>query len=98
MITLLLFNDSAVYAYRGKDMQTGHLLYQKDSSLNRYLQTIKHTIADTALVVVIKPEIRATYQNTVSTLNQMAGNDIKRYVLNKITAEEQTFIDRLRKG
>jgi biopolymer transport protein ExbD len=97
-VNLLLFNNDAVYAYRGSDVHAGKLFNEKDSLLSGYLQIMKHHLPDTAWVVVIKPGANATYKNTVNTLDQMAINDIKRYVLSDITNTEQKFIDSLRKG
>ncbi len=47
---------------------------------------------DQDFVVVIKPNNEATYENTVTMLDEMAINVVKRYALDKIAESEELLI------
>jgi hypothetical protein len=96
-VTLLLFNDNELYAYRGTDYSNGKT-YTTTSSLRDYLIAIKKEAHDSSFVVIIKPLASATYKNTVNALDEMTINNISRYAMIDPNEQDQKIIESLRKG
>jgi len=97
-VNLVLFNDSNIYAYRGTDYTNGKLCTTTDGTLRKYLLQAKNEVNDSSFIVLIRPSSSGTYKNTVNVLDEMTINDIKRYAMVDVLAEEQKIIDSISKG
>lgn len=98
VVTLVLFNDNDIYAYRGTEYSNGNVYKTTDSSLRKYLLQIKKEVNDSNFQVIIKVDTNATYKNTVTVLDEMTINNIKRYAMIDVMEPEKKIIDSLRKG
>ena len=52
----------------------------------------KTSCLDRDFVVVIKPDVDATYKNTVDILDEMTINNVKRYAMVDITPQEYQLV------
>jgi biopolymer transport protein ExbD len=52
----------------------------------------KNSCLDRDFVVVIKPDVDATYKNTVDILDEMTINNVKRYAMVDITPQEYQLV------
>ncbi|MBC7828698.1 MAG: biopolymer transporter ExbD [Chitinophagaceae bacterium] len=92
-VTLLLSANDFIYGYDGIDVVKGKRLDYRNVS--EYLNERRNTIDSNRFVVIIKPSPEATYKNTVTILNEMTVNNIKRYVMEEILQSERKLIDSL---
>lgn len=83
----LLLQPGSVYGYEGNMLENGQEV--KYSQVRELVRTAK----EKGYIILIKPEKDATYQNTVSILDEMSINEVPRYRVMDITEEEQQFLD-----
>ena len=90
-LTILLLKNDSVYGYYGNDINAGRSISIKE--VRSLLQEALAKFTNDSLIVIIKPGIEATYQNTVDMLDEMTINKIKRFEMNDINKEESKFLD-----
>ncbi len=84
--TILLGKSDQVYFYEGMDptkLQASNFKLIREEIMKK-----KQNTNPEDLVVIIKPSEDATYKNTVDILDEMTINEIKRYAMVDITADE----------
>jgi biopolymer transport protein ExbD len=92
-LTLLLGANDVIYYYEGilatdgSNFQTTNQKDVRDIILNK-----KRTTRPEDFMVVIKPDLEATYKNTVDILDEMTIDDVKRYALVDISPVEADLI------
>ena len=96
-LTLLLYNNNTVFAFRGTDHSKGNVFTVTDPSFRNFLIQTRSKIQDTAFTVIIKPDSTTTYKSTVDVLDEMTINNIKKYAMVDVAEEDKKIIDSLRK-
>jgi len=91
-LTLLLLKNDLIYSYACKDIKNGNIYNYKN--VRRVIKNESEKYSN-KFVVLIKPQIGASYKNTVDILDEMTINKIKRYEMIKISDEEIEFIKKL---
>src|SRR5687768_11371165 len=71
-LTLLLYNDSTVFAFRGIDHSKGKVFTVTDPTFRNYLIQTKNNLQDIGFTVIIKPDQTSSYKTTVDVLDEMA--------------------------
>ncbi len=86
-LTLILVNDSTIYAYNGND----------PASVKKFnYKTVRQEIiSNKHLTIVIKATKKSTYKKTVDILDEMTINGVKKYVLQDASEEEQKITEQL---
>ena len=92
-VTLILKDQNNVDFYNGDEINKIATVSFKDNGLRKMLQNKKKAVrqfwgTDTGTTVIIKPTSLSNYNNVVAALNEMPINDIRKYVLTDLTAEE----------
>jgi biopolymer transport protein ExbD len=90
-LTILLSGTDDLYVYRQPEIKNG--LKITAQKIGQYLSEVKKK--DSKLVVIIKPSTKASYKSLVDMLDQMSINDIKKYLLEEPTGEEENFLNSL---
>ena len=88
--TILLGKSDQVYFYEGMDptkLQASNFKLIREEIMKK-----KQNTNPEDLVVIIKPSEDATYKNTVDILDEMTINEIKRYAMVDITADEYKLV------
>jgi biopolymer transport protein ExbD len=89
-LTIMLGKGNQVYYYEGDDPTKIQASNFKD--IRGIIINKKKSTDPKDFVVVIKPTQDATYLNTVDILDEMTINDIKRYAMVDITADEYKLV------
>jgi len=92
-LSLMLGRNDGVFYYEGELLPDGSNF--KSSNFKEIRQVIidkKKSTNPEDFVVVIKPGPEATYKNTVDMLDEMTINDVKRFAIVDITADENALI------
>jgi biopolymer transport protein ExbD len=88
--TVILGKNDNVYYYEGDDpktMQVTNLKGIRDKILDKKART-----PEDKLVVIIKPDVDATYKDTVDLLDEMTINDIKKYAMVSVRPDEYALV------
>ncbi len=93
-VTLILKDQNNVDYYNGDEVNKIATVSFKDNGLRKMLMNKKRAVqqfwgTDSGTTVIIKPTSLSTYNNVVAALNEMPINDIRKYVLTDLTAEEK---------
>jgi biopolymer transport protein ExbD len=88
-LTVVLLKNDMIYGYYSNNIHDGKLFAFKEIG-NLIRDGIEKYTRD-SLVVVIKKDKEATYQNTVDMLDEMSKNGIKRYSLVELSEGEFEF-------
>jgi biopolymer transport protein ExbD len=105
-LTALLGKDNKVYMYTGnwKNALAGNKItqttYDEKSGIGKLIRLQQQSLSDTAiykegrrgLMLLIKPSDDASYKNLVNALDEALINDVKKYALMEMTAEEKQYI------
>lgn len=92
-LTIMLGDKNVIYYYEGilapdgSNFKTTTQKEIRDVILNK-----KRSTSPDDFVVVIKPDVEATYKNTVDMLDEMTIDDVKRYALVDISPVEAELI------
>jgi len=89
-LTIMLGKGNQVYFYEGDDPTKIQASNFKD--IRGIIINKKKSTDPKDFVVVIKPTQDATYLNTVDILDEMTINDISRYAMVDITADEYKLV------
>jgi len=88
--TIMLGKDDQIYYYEGLDPTK--LKPTNFKGIREEILKKKKSTNPEDLVMIIKPSEEATYKNTVDILDEMTINEIKRYAMVDITADEYALI------
>lgn len=89
-LTIIPGKADQIYYYEGIDpMKIQSTTFK---GIRDIIITKKRNTPINDLVIVIKPDQDATYKNTVDILDEMTINDIKRYAMVDITADEYQLV------
>jgi biopolymer transport protein ExbD len=88
--TILLGKDDQIYYYEGLDPT--QLKATTFKGIRDEIIRKKQSTNPEDLVMIIKPSEDATYKNTVDILDEMTINEIKRYAMVDITADEYALV------
>ncbi|MBS1653731.1 MAG: biopolymer transporter ExbD [Bacteroidetes bacterium] len=105
-MSILLGKNNTVYMYMGKwegaEKQNRVITtsYDEKTGIGNLIRMQQERLSDTSkykegrrgLMLLIKPSESASYQNVVSALDEALINDVKKYALVQVSAEEKTFI------
>lgn len=89
-LTIMLGKADQVYYYEGDDPTKIQGTNFKD--IRAVIINKKRATDPKDFVVVIKPTVDATYKNTVDILDEMSINDVKRYAMVDISADEYKLV------
>lgn len=89
-LTIMLGKADQVYYYEGDDPTKIQATNFKD--IRGIIITKKRSTDPKDFVVVIKPTPDATYRNTVDMLDEMSINEVKRYAMVDISADEYQLV------
>jgi biopolymer transport protein ExbD len=89
-LTIMLGKADQVYYYEGDDPTKIQATNFKD--IRGIIITKKRSTDPKDFVVVIKPTPDATYRNTVDILDEMSINEVKRYAMVDISADEYQLV------
>lgn len=89
-LTIMLGKADQVYYYEGDDPTKIQGTNFKD--IRAVIINKKKSTDPKDFVVVIKPTVDATYRNTVDILDEMSINDVKRYAMVDISADEYKLV------
>lgn len=89
-LTIMLGKADQVYYYEGDDPTKIQATNFKD--IRGVIINKKKSTDPKDFVVVIKPTVDATYRNTVDILDEMSINDVKRYAMVDISADEYKLV------
>lgn len=89
-LTIMLGKADQVYYYEGDDPTKIQATSFKD--IRGVIINKKKSTDPKDFVVVIKPTVDATYRNTVDILDEMSINDVKRYAMVDISADEYKLV------
>ncbi len=89
-LTIMLGKADQVYYYEGEDPTKIQATNFKD--IRGIIITKKRSTDPKDFVVVIKPTPDATYRNTVDILDEMSINEVKRYAMVDISADEYQLV------
>ena len=89
-LTILLGKSDQVYYYAGDDPTKIQATNFKD--IRGIIIEKKRNTDEKDFVVVIKPTQDATFKNTVDILDEMSINEVKRYAMVDISADEYTLV------
>jgi hypothetical protein len=88
-LTLILLGDN-IYAFEGSEITKGKMVGKEN--IRTTIQVAKRKYPSDNFIVIIKPTVKATYQNTVDLLDEMTINKIERYSLEKLSQEEKQLL------
>ena len=99
-LTLLLHEDNKIYVYEGewKSMnQNGKLRttsFNNKIDLRNIIQTKQRQLNEKSdeMMVLIKPSEKSHYTNIVDALDEMLINNVKRYTVVDMSAEELDYV------
>lgn len=108
VLTVLLGQNNKVYAYEGKfedavkrnriisttfneSNGVGNLIRQKQ----KQLQQADKKEGRNGLLFLIKPTKQSSYKNVIDALDETMINDVKKYMIVDVTAEEQLQLEKL---
>lgn len=91
-LTLIIGNNENVYYYSGELNSNNQLAQCKISGLRAVIETFKKKIPE-GPVILLKPSPLAQYHTTVSVLDEMQINDIKRYAMLDISDKELQLLE-----
>ena len=86
-LTLILIDSEKLYAYEGKDINSGS--YQNYGEIRKLVQNSKKKFPKKEFVVIIKTTPKTTYKETVDVLDEMTINDIERYSISNLFPHEK---------
>lgn len=89
-LTIMLGKADQVYYYEGDDPTKIQATNFKD--IRGIIITKKKSTDPKDFVVVLKPTPDATYRNTVDMLDEMSINEVKRYAMVDISADEYQLV------
>ena len=89
-LTIMLGKADQVYYYAGDDPTKIQATNFKD--IRGIIIDKKKNTDEKDFVVVIKPTPDATFRNTVDILDEMSINEVKRYAMVDISADEYTLV------
>ena len=89
-LTIMLGKADQVYYYAGDDPTKIQATNFKD--IRGIIIEKKKNTDEKDFVVVIKPTPDATFRNTVDILDEMSINEVKRYAMVDISADEYTLV------
>jgi biopolymer transport protein ExbD len=89
-LTIMLGKADQVYYYAGDDPTKIQATNFKD--IRGIIIDKKKNTDEKDFVVVIKPTPDATFKNTVDILDEMSINEVKRYAMVDISADEYTLV------
>jgi biopolymer transport protein ExbD len=92
-LTLVLVDDKTVGYYNGDNVASMQLVGYDAAGLRKIIlqkqQAVKDIYGDPQqMMVLIKPSDASTYKNVVETLDEMAINNVKRFMLLDINASD----------
>ena len=104
-LTLLLHADDEVYVYEGawKEAAAGDNIhavnFKNNAALRKLIVQKQQALGQQKeqLMVLIKPGENSRYSNVVDALDEMLLNNVKRYAVVDVAAEEKTYLDNLKK-
>ena len=82
-----------IYGYYANNIHDGKLIAFKKIG-NLIEEGIEKYTRD-SLIVIIKKDKEATYQNTVDMLDEMSKNGIKRYSIMELSDQEIEFVSKV---
>lgn len=89
-LSLILANNNRIEYYKGNNIQSIQTTDYSVTGLRQVIQTAKNNLPNrNDLIVLIKPSEFSSYQNIITTLDEMQINEVKRYVLMDMTDEEK---------
>jgi len=92
-LTLMLGANDVIYYYEGILAPDGsNFLTTNQKDVRDIILAKKRSTNPDDFVVVIKPDLEATYKNTVDILDEMTIDDVKRYALVDISPVEADLI------
>ena len=86
--TILLRGTDDLYVYQRPNIKNGRKISAK--KIDQYLSEMRKK--DSNVVVIIKASSKASQRNVVDMLDQMTINNIKNYLLEDSTEEEERFL------
>ena len=89
-LTIMLGKSDQVYYYAGDDPTKIQATNFKD--IRGIIIDKKKSTDEKDFVVVIKPTPDATFKNTVDMLDEMSINEVKRYAMVDISADEYQLV------
>jgi biopolymer transport protein ExbD len=93
-VTLLLLDNNNLFYYHQDKVKEGRKISY--SQLREVLQSVKKSYPADAFYVDIRPGKKIAYKTTVDVLDEMTINDIKKYIINKPSSQDQELIASLR--
>jgi biopolymer transport protein ExbD len=90
--TLILGKNDQVYYYEGDDpktMQVTNLKGVRDKILDKKART-----PEDKLVIIIKPDVDATYKDVVDVLDEMTINGINKYAMVTVRPDEYDLVQK----
>jgi biopolymer transport protein ExbD len=92
-LTLLLGANNVVYYYEGELLPDGsNFKTTPFKDIRNIILDKKRSTDPKDFMVVIKPNMTATYKNTVDILDEMTINDVKRYAMVDISPVELQLV------
>ena len=88
--TIILGKGDQTYYYEGDDPKTMQVTNLKGIR-DKIIDKKNRTPAD-KLVVIIKPDVDATYKDAVDLLDEMTINDIKKYAMVAVRPDEYVLV------
>ncbi|HTJ11046.1 MAG TPA: biopolymer transporter ExbD [Dinghuibacter sp.] len=88
--TIILGKGDQCYYYEGDDPKTMQVTNVKGIR-DKIIDKKSRTPAD-KLVVIIKPDVDATYADAVALLDEMTINDVKKYAMVAVRPDEYTLV------
>jgi hypothetical protein len=93
VLTILLGKNDVIGYYEGQLKPDGNNLRTCDyQQIRNVIRRKKETTNPKEFAIVIKPSDAASYKNTVAALDEMAINDVKKYVMVDITPLEKDIM------
>jgi len=90
VMSIVLEGDNKVYWYIGLTNAQVNETNYADTGLRKVVQ--EQSKANEKLTILIKPADASTYENLVTTLDEMAINNIQKYVLDEYRDEDKALI------
>ena len=108
VLTVLLGQNNKVYAYEGKfeDAVKGNriisITYNESNGVGNLIRQKQKQLQQTdkkegrnGLLFLIKPTKQSSYKNVIDALDETMINNVKKYMIVDVTAEEQLQLEKL---
>ena len=92
-LTVVLLKNNMIYGYYANNIHDGKLIAFK--KIGTLIEEGKEKYTRDSLIVIIKKDKEATYQNTVDMLDEMSKNGIKRYSIMELSDQEIEFVSKV---